>query len=216
MIETSTAIGIFGGSFNPVHLGHLIAANDVIETLGLRRLYWVPAACSPLKEGRDLASAEDRCAMVAAAIAGDRRMALSRWEVRRGEPSYTIATVRHFRARYPSAELYLVIGTDTLRDLHRWHEVHALLELCRLAIVVRPGHTPRWPAPRLRQPDPPPVIIPGHSIGISSTEVRRRLAEGKSIRYLVPPPVADYLQRRRLYRRHAKLATGEKGKPRVH
>ena len=155
--------------------------------------------------------------MVAAAIAGDDRMALSRWEVQRGQPSYTIDTVRHFRTLYPSAELYLVIGTDSLRDLHRWHDIHTLLGLCRLAIVSRPGYRPRWPVRRLPLPDPPPVIVPGHSIGISSTEVRRRLAEGRSIRYLVPPVVAEYLQRRRLYRRHAEpMAASKKGEHRAH
>ncbi len=192
-------IGIFGGSFNPVHLGHRIAAADAVESLKLDRLYWVPAACSPLKVGASMASAEHRCAMVALAIAGDRRMALCRWEMRRTGPSYTIDTIRHFRRVRPDASLWLVLGGDSLRDLHRWYEIRELLRQCRLAIIGRPGHAVRWPSARLPAPDPPPVVVPGHAVGISSTEIRRRLAEGRSIRYLVPSAVADYIRRHRLY-----------------
>jgi len=204
------SIGLYGGSFNPVHLGHLVAASDAAEALGLDRLYWVPASCSPHKTGEVMAAAEDRCAMVAAAIAGDRRMALCRWEVRRGGISYTIDTARRFRRARPEAELYLVIGADTLRELPLWREVGELLRLCRLAIVGRPGHALRWPSARLPVPNPPPVTIPSHAIGISATEIRRRLAEGRTIRYLVPQAVAAYLRRRRLYARDA--VGGREGK----
>ncbi len=195
-------IGIYGGTFNPIHIGHLIAAQDAIGHLRLDRLFWVPSARPPHKRSVGLASAEDRCALIASAIGGDPRMAVCRWEIERGGVSYTVETVRRFRSEYPRARLFFLIGADSLYELHTWREVGAILDLCRVATFERPGYPIR--ADRIRLPRPWAARlmahrVPGHEIGVSSTEIRRRLAVGRPIRYLVPAAVEALIRERGLY-----------------
>lgn len=177
-----------------------MAASDAVEQIGLDRLYWVPASCSPHKTPAEMAPVEYRCEMVRLAIRGDPRMRLCWFEARRQGPSFTIDTVRHFRRRHPGVDLWLIIGADSLEELHLWKDVGELLRLCRLAVVGRPGHELRWPGGRLPEPAWPPRMIEVHLVQISASDIRRRLAEGRSIRYLVPAPVIAYIRRHQLYR----------------
>lgn len=197
--------GIFGGSFNPIHLGHLVAAQDALEGAALDQVVFVPAARPPHKPAAPLAPAGDRLAMIRLAIAGDDRFDVSDVELQRGGISFTIDTVQAFRRQYPGVEWSLIIGADTLFDLRNWREIGAILELVRIVVVARPGFAvDTITVESVGLPDPWPgrlagSVITGHSIGISSSEIRRRIAEGRSIRYLVPDAVERYIRERSLY-----------------
>lgn len=187
-------IGVFGGTFDPPHLGHLVAASDAAQALGLDRVVWVPSAVHPFKRGRVRASAEVRMEMVLAAIEGDPRFAADDLELRREGPSYTVDTLRELSRRHPGAELFLLIGADNLRDLPAWREPDEVVRLARLAVVARAGEGVPEDAPC------PAVAVGVTRVDVSSTEVRRRAAAGETIRYLVPEPVRLLIERRRLYR----------------
>jgi nicotinate-nucleotide adenylyltransferase len=184
---------VFGGTFDPIHLGHLRAAENAREALALDAVAFVPAARSPFKD-EPVSSGWDRYAMVALATAGHPWFEPSERELAREGPSYTIETVRSLRRDRPGDELFLIVGSDAVRDLPSWREGAALLEACAVVAVSRPG-------------EPPPGTLPagvawvdGPGLPVSATEVRRRVKEGRSVRFLVPDAVADYVAKRRLYR----------------
>ena len=187
-------LGVFGGAFDPPHLGHLVAASEVVGALALDRVVWIPAALHPFKRGRVGAPPELRLEMVRAAIAGDPRFAADGVELEREGPSYTVDTLRALHARHPGAELFFVTGADNLRELHLWHEPDEVARLARLVVVWRGGEGvpegARYPAQAVRIP----------RIDLSSTEVRRRVGAGETIRYLVPDAVAALIERHGLYR----------------
>jgi nicotinate-nucleotide adenylyltransferase len=189
-------LGVYGGAFDPPHLGHLVAASDACDVLSLDRLLWIPSAVHPLKAVRTAAAL--RLEMVRAAIAGDPRFGADDLELRRGGPSYTVDTLRALRAREPGAELVLLTGADNLADLPRWREPDEIARLATLAVVSRAGETvlPGGPYPA--------VAVPVTRVDVSSTEVRRRVAAGQSIRYLVPEAVRAVIERERLYRDHSR------------
>ena len=168
-------IGLMGGSFDPVHFGHLVAAQDAIEQHQLDRLILVPAAQTPLKERATITEGEDRLAMVKAAVDWDDRFEVSDFEVRRGGVSYTVDSARHFRSLFPDDELYWIIGGDQLPKLGKWREIEELAKLVKFIFLERPGHAPKETAPipglKLHRCD-------GHLIEISSTELRDRLHQG--------------------------------------
>lgn len=205
MADCGTAL--FGGSFNPIHHGHLIVARAVAEWLGVSRMVLIPSAQPPHKQGGELASAADRLEMARLAVAGEPGLEVSDIEVCRHGPSYTFLTVEHFRGLLgPAATLYWVIGGDTLPELHTWYRISELVERCRIVTAVRPGYEePDLDAlgrvlsagqiARLRED-----ILPTPRIDISATWIRRRVREGRSIRYLVPEPVRQHIERRGLYR----------------
>ena len=199
-------IGILGGSFNPIHNGHLLAAQAVVEAGGLDTLLVMPCHVSPFKrEAQDFASGADRIAMVRLAVAGDTRFEPCRVELERGGVSYTVDTVRQLQELYPGARLSFVIGMDTLRDLHLWHKSEELVAMCDVVTVQRPGFDvmpspldlgfPLDIAHRLLE-----RVIHGRLCEISSSEIRQRIATGASIRYLVPPAVEEYIRANGLYK----------------
>lgn len=198
-------LGIFGGSFNPVHNGHLLLAQDALEAFGLDRVLFVPCAQAPHKPASLLASAEDRRAMLELALARDPRFEVCGLEMERGGVSYSLDTVTALIRQFPEARPHFIIGSDTLRELSSWKSIDRLLELCEFVTMARPGFDGAGltdaeiglPAPwpdRLRA-----KTATGHVSGISSSEIRRRLARGFGIRYFVPPEVETYIRERKVY-----------------
>jgi len=190
-------IGFLGGSFDPVHFGHLMAAQDAYEQCQLDRLILVPAAQAPLKPNDVQSSSENRLAMLRAAVEWDRRFEISDFELRRGGVSYTIDSVRHFKALYPKDELYWIIGGDQLPKLHLWKDITELAKLVEFIFLERPGHqvkaVPDIPGLKLRRCD-------GHLLAISSTELRDRVKRDLSLDYFVPHKAIVYIREQRLYR----------------
>ncbi|MFI5246141.1 MAG: nicotinate-nucleotide adenylyltransferase [Gemmatimonadales bacterium] len=187
-------IGIFGGTFDPPHIGHLLAASDAYEALGLDTLLFVPAAAQPLKPAT-VASAADRLAMVERLVAGDRRFAVDAVEIERGGLSYTVDTLRTLHDRFRSdvsLALILLLGADAAATLPQWREPAAVAALAEVVVLKR-VEAPGSPAPAGR-------AIDTRRVGVSSTEIRARVRAGKSIHGFVPEPVAAYIEGRRLYR----------------
>ena len=185
-------IGLFGGSFDPVHQGHLIVGQVAAETLGLAELRFVPAREQPFKRGRHSAPPEDRAAMLSLAMDRHPCFRVERAELDRPSPSYTVDTLLMLRARDPGAELILLVGADAAAELEKWHRAPEIPELARVVVFARPGSAlPR--SPLIHQ------AIPVPHLDISATDVRRRVREGRSIRYLVPDAVAEYIAKHRLY-----------------
>ena len=180
-----------------MHFGHLMAAQDAYEQHQLDRLILVPAAQAPLKPNDAQSSAEDRLAMLRAAVEWDRRFEISDVELRRGGVSYTIDSARHFRTLYPNDDLYWVIGGDQLPRLHLWKDIQELAKLVEFIFLERPGYAvraaPNIPGLRLHRCD-------GHLLAISSTELRERSRLGLSLDYFVPHKAIVYIKDRALYR----------------
>lgn len=199
-------IGILGGSFNPVHSGHLILAQDAMEQFGLERVLFVPASQPPHKPTLQLAPAADRLAMLRLALGDDTRFGLAEDEIQRGGVSYTVDTLRRLREQHRDASLFFIIGGDTLRELHTWKDIYTVLELAEIITVARPGsRLDGLDAEGLRLKDPWPKrlaanVATGHLVEISATDIRHRVARGLSIRYLVPQAVAGYIAAHGLYR----------------
>ena len=196
-------IGILGGTFNPVHLGHLLMAQDAMEQVGLERVKFIPSATPPHKAVESLASERDRLHMIRLAIRGNNRFEVDDVEVQRGGRSYSVDTLTELRRREPRADFYFIIGADSLRELHLWREVERVVTLCTFVTVPRPGFDPKPVVDprldaatrrRLRQ-----HVLHGHSCDIASREIRARVASGRPIRYLIPDAVYQYMRRRKLY-----------------
>lgn len=187
-------LGIFGGTFDPPHLGHLLAAVDATERLALDRLILVPAAQQPLKAGAVRAAAADRLAMTRRLVEGDARFEVDTIEMERPGLSYTVDTLAAYAARYPSAERFFLAGDDVLRTFERWREPERVLRLATLVVLTRVDDGGPAPAPEGA------VRVPTRRIDISSTEIRARVVEGRSLRGFVPESVAAYIAERGLYR----------------
>lgn len=195
-------VGVLGGTFDPIHNGHLVAAEEARVALGLDRVLFAPAAQNPLKGAR-ASSAEDRAAMVVLAIADNPAFALSRVDLDRPGPSYTVDTLAVQRAEMaPQDELFFILGYDSLAELPRWHQPRRLLELAVLVGVTRPGWE-RLDVEALERALPGARerirLLPIPYIGTSSTDLRRRVREGRPIRYQVPDAVERFVRQRGLY-----------------
>jgi nicotinate-nucleotide adenylyltransferase len=185
-------IGILGGTFNPVHIGHLILAEEAREKLGLARIIFVPANRPPHKDNGDIAAAENRLKMLKLAIKGNRHLGVSDTEIKRQGRSYTIDTIREFKEKYPADELYFIIGSDLLKYLDEWKDLSEINKLVKLIAATRPGY-PLEKIPSYIQ------TLGIRAVDISGFEVRRCIRENKSFRYLVPEAVFDYINKKRLY-----------------
>ena len=183
-------IGLFGGSFDPVHHGHLIVAQVAFEKLGLQSLRLIPAREQPFKQGRHRTAPEHRAAMLSLAIAGTSGFALERTELDRRGPSYTVHTLEELRQRYPGTEFTLLLGADAAAELSEWHQAERIPELARVVVFARPG---------ARVPSSFSQVIEVPAVDISATEIRRRVYGGQPIRYWVPDSVAEYIARHQLY-----------------
>ncbi|HET9982880.1 MAG TPA: nicotinate-nucleotide adenylyltransferase [Longimicrobiales bacterium] len=189
---------MFGGTFDPPHLGHLIVAQDAHARLDLDRVLFVPAAVPPHKRGRPLSPAPLRLEMVRAAVAADPRFAVDDLELRRAGPSYTVDTLRELRRRDPDTELFLLIGADQFRDFGTWREPQEIARLATLVMLTRAGVSAAAPGLEL-----PHRTLEVTRIDLSATDVRRRVAAGEPIRYLVPDGVEEIIRREALYRASA-------------
>ena len=189
-------LGVFGGSFDPIHLGHLIVASEARYHLGLDYVLFVPANVSPFKSGATTFSATDRLAMIELAVAADARLGASRIELDRPGPSYTVDMLRGLRAQHPGAQLHFIMGADSLLTFHLWRQPTEILSLARLAVLKRPGATVDLDQLDRELPGLAAAtdIVDTLEIGISSTLVRNRLAQGSPVRYLVPRRVEDYIR----------------------
>ena len=181
-------IAIYGGTFDPIHHGHLILAREAVEKLGLDRLIFVPNTISPHKLARQSASPAARLAMVRAAIEGEGSFAADDLEIQRGGPSYAIDTVEVLQARHSAAEWFYLIGGDNIAALHTWKRFEELQRLAQFVVFTRPGDSASHAYPVIQR-----------QIEISATEIRERVAKGLSIRYLVPEPVREIIARENLY-----------------
>ncbi|MCI0656007.1 MAG: nicotinate-nucleotide adenylyltransferase [Acidobacteria bacterium] len=185
-------LGLLGGSFNPVHHGHLITALRAAEAVKLDRVLFIPAAVSPLKNGDDLAPAPHRWAMLRLALRGSGVFEASDLELRRGGVSYTIDTLREIKAQ-TRARLYWILGTDAARLLPRWKSIDEIRRLAEFIIVTRPGD-------RVAQNRPKEHIVKAPLLEISSSEIRERVRKGLTVRYLLPDAVEHYIRKKGLYR----------------
>jgi nicotinate-nucleotide adenylyltransferase len=199
-------IGVFGGTFDPVHLAHLIMAEQCREQGQLDQVWFVPAARPPHKQDRPCTPFAQRVEMLALAIAGQPAFQVEELEKDRPGPSYTADTLAELRRQHPEDVFFLLVGSDTLADLPHWYEPVRVIEAAGLLIWVRPN----WPAlsaselrTHLQLPESVPLslqVVRGPSIDISSSDLRQRASTGRSLRYLVPRAVECYLQERHLYR----------------
>lgn len=190
--ETKKRIGIYGGTFDPIHHGHLILAREALETLKLEKVILVPAAVSPLRAA-PIASAQVRLSMLQAAIEGETGFALDDCELRRPPPSYAIDTVEEIRKRESNAEIYYLIGEDNVAELSRWHRFEDLNALVRFVVLDRAGLNTKHD-----------YEVVHRKIDISATDIRNRVASGRSIRYLVPVTVENIICQQKLYREKEK------------
>jgi nicotinate-nucleotide adenylyltransferase len=181
-------VGIYGGTFDPIHHGHLILAREALETLGLETVVFVPARISPQKNA-PAASAEMRLSMLQAAVAGETQLTVDDCELQRPPPSYTIDTAEQFRRRDNDSEIYYLIGEDNLSTLASWHRFEELRKIVRFVVLDRTGSKTIHDYPIIRR-----------KIDISASDIRKRIASGRSIRYLVPPEVEAIIRRDHLYR----------------
>jgi nicotinate-nucleotide adenylyltransferase len=207
---TDRRVGILGGTFDPVHFGHLVAAEQVREALGLHRVLFVPAAAPPHKLDEEVTAADHRAAMVELAIAGNPSFVMSRIELERNGPSYTVDTLRTLAVEAArqgvERDLYFILSAEALDGFGGWRDPAGILSCCRLAVVPRPGaplpdrawlaaHLPGGAAGAARV-----VCVETVPLAHSASDVRERAAAGRSIRYLVPPAVERYICDHRLYR----------------
>ncbi|WP_419580668.1 nicotinate (nicotinamide) nucleotide adenylyltransferase [Stieleria magnilauensis] len=200
-------IGIFGGSFDPVHVGHLWIAESATEALDLDRLLWIPTATQPLKPGGPVATNEQRVEMLRLAIAGRPGHAVDQRELHRAGVSYTVDTIAELEREHVGAELFLIIGSDSLASMRRWHQPAELLSRVTLAVVRRGGEgeidfsvleglVGDDRIERFRR-----CVIKMPLIEISSSEIRNRAGQGSSIRHRVPRPVEVYIEANGVYRK---------------
>jgi len=196
-------IGIYGGTFNPIHNGHLLLAQTALERLALQQVIFVPAGIPPLKGDDQLVDAAQRLHMVGLAIAGHHSFSLCDFEARRPQKSYTLDTVRHLTEQFHSdCEFFFILGDDCAANLHRWKGIDELCQLLQFVQVRRLGCDLPERTPALLTLDMPPLAL-------SSTVLRQRLGSRQAIDHLTPAPVAQYIRRHRLYRPAAPCATEE-------
>ena len=187
-------IGLFGGSFDPVTLGHLLVAQAAREAAALTRLYFIPTAQSPLKPGSQPAPAAQRLRLLRLALAGQTHCEIDEQEIARGGFSYTIDTTRHYANRFPEAQLCYLIGSDLVPQLSQWRAADELARRLEFIVIPRPGE-PAFELPRPFRGR----VLQGFPLGVSSSQIRQRVKAGLAIDWLVPPAVAEAISNERLY-----------------
>jgi nicotinate-nucleotide adenylyltransferase len=190
-------VGLFGGTFDPIHIGHLIVAEEAREQAALDKVVFVPCGNPPHKRSDSVSAGAIRLEMTRLATRGNPGFEVSEFELSRDEASFTVETVRHFgRELGKAAELFLIVGADSLLEMSAWKDPAKLLSECRPIVVSRPGFDLDRVEPWLRDRA---LMVENVWVSVSSTDIRARAAGGRSIRYLVPPPVLSYIVDNRLY-----------------
>lgn len=188
-------IGVMGGTFDPIHHGHLVAASEVMNKFALDQVIFVPTCKQPFKMGQETASPEHRYLMTVIATASNNRFTVSRVDIERGGTTYTYETMRDLRKQIPDAEWYFITGADALHDILTWKESKELFEFTHFIGVSRPGHILEGEG----LPEDRVSLVEVPAMAISSTDVRRRVRAGQPIWYLVPDGVVQYIQKYGLY-----------------
>lgn len=189
------SIGIMGGTFDPIHHGHLVAASEVMDVFQLDQVIFVPTAMQPFKAGRKVTPAEHRYLMTVIATASNPRFSVSRVDIDRGGTTYTIDTLHDLRKLYPDADFYFITGADALTQIVQWKDADLLFEIAHFIGVTRPGHV--LDAKKLPASSVSLLEVP--AMAISSTDCRKRVEHGKPVWYLVPDGVVQYINKYRLY-----------------
>ena len=190
-----TRLGILGGTFNPIHIGHLVAAQRALERLRLDRVIFVPSYLPPHKSARSVIAAEERLALVRRALGGHDRFTVSDLEIRRQGRSYSIDTVKEIQQQYPDvSKMFFIIGRDALSTLDRWKAITELLQRVTFAVVDRPTRRVEGPV------GIPFVSVPMPGLDIASSDIRRRIRAGKTVKYLLPETVLQEIEQKGLYR----------------
>ncbi|WP_240983213.1 nicotinate-nucleotide adenylyltransferase [Acididesulfobacillus acetoxydans] len=197
-------LGVMGGTFDPIHYGHLVAAETARIEFRLRQVLFVPTGNPPHKQEKKISPGELRFEMVRRAVADNPNFSLSRLEIERQGPSYTIDTLRILRKDHPESDLYFITGTDALREIFFWHEAAEILKLTNFVAVSRPGYEARDFLEQARKEHPEAQgrisLLEVPALAISSTDVRARVGRGQSIRYLLPEAVRRFIEEKALYR----------------
>ncbi len=200
---TVTSLGIIGGTFDPVHFGHLIAAECARAEFGLDRVIFIPARIPPHKDARGILDEDKRYHMVDLAVRNNPAFEVSDLELKRGGVSYTIDTIEHYQKAYPGGSISFIMGLDSLFILDTWKDIERLAQMCRFIIVTRPGYNihdeeklwDRLPKVFWRQAD----FVPIPGLDISSSDIRKRVSQGKPIRYMLPENVERFIRENHLY-----------------
>ena len=195
------AVGVMGGTFNPIHIGHLVTAEEALYAFSLREVVFVPAG-QPWQKDRDVADAEHRYLMTVIATASNPHFRVSRMEIDRPGPTYTIETLRRMRGELGDVELYFITGADAILQIITWKDPREVMSEARFIAATRPGYD----LDRLEKELPEGFgdrvhVLEIPALAISSTDIRRRIAEDRPVRYLLPEGVARYVEKNRLYRR---------------
>lgn len=203
MFTAKMRLGLMGGTFDPVHYGHLVAAEAARYEFGLAKVVFIPAGQPPHKPDRVVSPAFHRVAMVRLGIRSNPYFEVSTLEVERPGPSYTVDTAAEFRRLYPSAVLYFITGADAVAEILTWHRFKELLRLCLVVGVTRPGYSMADLRERLagleRELRQQILVLPAPGVDVSSSEIRERVLTGKPIKYLLPETVEEYIIRQGLY-----------------
>jgi nicotinate-nucleotide adenylyltransferase len=193
-------LGIMGGTFDPIHYGHLAIAEEAKEQFNLKRVIFIPCGHPPHKKAYPVSNPEDRYEMTRLAIADNRHFEIARIEIDRTGLSYSIDTITELRRLYPGAEIYFITGADAVLEILSWKEPYRLVEQCRLIAVARPGYDMASFSEKVGSEFADKLLLlTGPAINISSTEIRRRVAAKTSIRYLLPEAVRAYIEEKGLY-----------------
>ena len=193
-------LGVMGGTFDPIHYGHLVTAEEALVQFGLDEVVFVPTGRPWMKAGRDVSPAEDRYLMTVIATASNPRFRVSRIEIDREGPTYTVDTLRTLATDNPDAELYFVTGADAIFEIFDWKDSHEVLGLAHFIAATRPGYDLRRFEERSESKHPNVSAMNIPALAISSTDVRARVREGRPIRYLLPEGVKSYIEKVGLYR----------------
>ncbi len=200
MPSVGRRLGVMGGTFDPIHYGHLVTAEEALVQFGLDGVVFVPTGMPWMKEGRDVSAAEDRYLMTVIATASNPRFRVSRVEIDRDGPTYTVDTLRALGEENPDAELYFITGADAMLEIFEWKESEELLALAHFIAATRPGYDLARFESRTPTRHQNVTVMNVPALAISSTDIRERVGDGRPIRYLVPEGVKSYVEKADLYR----------------